>query len=97
MISVKIRSKHLKWISSEVKVKIKSIDMKERSTDRRQFIKTTAALTVPDSVALEYKLWPMWNFRGGFGILDSERPDVSYEDFRSHKLDRKMLEVIKEV
>ena len=40
--------------------------------------------------------WAMWNFRGGFGILDSERPDVKYEDFKGHKLDRKMLEVIKE-
>jgi endoglucanase len=40
--------------------------------------------------------WSMWNFRGGFGILDSERPDVKYEDFKGHKLDRKMLELIKE-
>jgi endoglucanase len=39
--------------------------------------------------------WAMWNFRGGFGILDSERADVKYEDFKGHKLDRKMLEVIK--
>ncbi len=38
----------------------------------------------------------MWNFRGGFGILDSERSDVQYEDFRGHKLDRKMLEVLNE-
>jgi endoglucanase len=40
--------------------------------------------------------WAMWNFRGGFGILDSERDDVKYEDFKGHKLDRKMLELIKE-
>lgn len=40
--------------------------------------------------------WAMWNFRGGFGILDSERKDVTYEDFKGHKLDRKMLELIKE-
>jgi endoglucanase len=40
--------------------------------------------------------WAMWNFRGGFGILDSERTDVQYEDFKGHKLDRKMLELIKE-
>ena len=40
--------------------------------------------------------WAMWNFRGGFGILDSERGDVKYEDFKGHKLDRKMLELIKE-
>ncbi|HBQ84560.1 MAG TPA: hypothetical protein DD745_17050 [Bacteroidales bacterium] len=40
--------------------------------------------------------WAMWNFRGAFGILDSERADVQYEDFKGHKLDRKMLELIKE-
>jgi endoglucanase len=40
--------------------------------------------------------WAMWNFRGGFGILDSEREDVQYEDFKGHKLDRKMLELIRE-
>jgi endoglucanase len=38
----------------------------------------------------------MWNFRGGFGILDSERPDIQYENYKGHKLDREMLEVIKE-
>ncbi len=40
--------------------------------------------------------YAMWNFRGGFGLLDSERKDVKYEDFMGHKLDRKMLEVFKE-
>ena len=40
--------------------------------------------------------WAMWNFRGGFGILDSKRADVKYEEFKGHKLDRKMLELIKE-
>jgi endoglucanase len=39
--------------------------------------------------------WSMWNLRGGFGIVDSERPDVKYEDFRGHKLDRKMLELLR--
>jgi endoglucanase len=38
--------------------------------------------------------WSMWNLRGGFGIVDSNRPDVAYEDFRGHKLDRKMLELL---
>jgi endoglucanase len=38
--------------------------------------------------------WSMWNLRGGFGILDSGRTDVAYEDFRGHKLDRKMLELL---
>jgi endoglucanase len=40
--------------------------------------------------------WAMWNFRGGFGILDSNREDVKYEDFKGHKLDREMLELIRE-
>lgn len=38
--------------------------------------------------------WAMWNLRGGFGIVDSGRADVAYEDFRGHKLDRKMLELL---
>jgi endoglucanase len=37
----------------------------------------------------------MWNLRGAFGALDSERADVHYEDFKGHKLDRKMLELVK--
>lgn len=38
--------------------------------------------------------YAMWNFRGSFGILDSDRPDVSYENFHGHKLDRKLLELL---
>lgn len=38
--------------------------------------------------------WALWNFRGPFGPLDSERADVQYEDFHGHKLDRKMLELL---
>ena len=38
--------------------------------------------------------WAMWNFRGPFGILDSERADVKYEDFEGHKLDRKLLDLL---
>jgi endoglucanase len=38
--------------------------------------------------------WSMWNLRGGFGIVDSGRADVAYEDFSGHKLDRKMLELL---
>jgi endoglucanase len=38
--------------------------------------------------------WSMWNLRGTFGILDSERPDVPREYFRGHWLDRKMLELL---
>lgn len=39
--------------------------------------------------------WALWEFRGGFGILDSNRADVVYEDFHGHKLDRKMLELLR--
>lgn len=38
--------------------------------------------------------WAMWNLRGAFGLLDSGRADVAYEDFHGHKLDRKMLELL---
>ena len=38
--------------------------------------------------------WALWELRGGYGVLDSERSDVEYEDFRGHKLDRKMLELL---
>jgi endoglucanase len=39
--------------------------------------------------------WALWNFRGGFGILDSDRTDVAYEDHHGHKLDRKLLELLR--
>jgi hypothetical protein len=38
--------------------------------------------------------WALWNFRGSFGVLDSGRADVRYEDFAGHKLDRKLLELL---
>ena len=37
----------------------------------------------------------LWNLRGAFGVLDSGRKDVDYEDFRGHKLDRKMLDMLR--
>ncbi|MBZ5685292.1 MAG: cellulase family glycosylhydrolase [Acidobacteriia bacterium] len=37
----------------------------------------------------------LWNLRGSFGVLDSERTDVDYENFKGHKLDRKMLELLR--
>ena len=40
--------------------------------------------------------WALWNFCGSFGILDSGRADVVYEDFRGRKLDRKMLELLRQ-
>jgi hypothetical protein len=38
--------------------------------------------------------WALWNFRGGFGPLDSNRSDVAYEDWHGHKLDRRMLDLL---
>ena len=35
--------------------------------------------------------YALWNFRGSFGILDSGRSDIEYEDWRGHKLDRQLL------
>ncbi len=40
--------------------------------------------------------WALWNLRGSFGILDSGRTDVAYEDFHGHKLDRKLLELLRQ-
>jgi aryl-phospho-beta-D-glucosidase BglC (GH1 family) len=43
----------------------------------------------------KYKIgWALWNFRGSFGILDSNRNDVQYENFHGHKLDAGMLELL---
>jgi endoglucanase len=39
--------------------------------------------------------WSIWNMRGSFGFVDSERADAKYEDFRGHKLDREMLELLR--
>lgn len=36
-----------------------------------------------------------WNFIGDFGILDSGREDVIYEDWYGHKLDRRLLDLMK--
>jgi aryl-phospho-beta-D-glucosidase BglC (GH1 family) len=38
--------------------------------------------------------YALWNFRGSFGILDSGRKDVEYEDWHGHKLDRQLLSVL---
>ena len=39
--------------------------------------------------------WSLWNFRGDFGILNSGRTDVQYENFKGEKLDRQMLELLR--
>jgi endoglucanase len=40
--------------------------------------------------------WALWNLRGGFGVMDSSRKDVDYEDFHGHKLDREMLKLLQD-
>jgi endoglucanase len=39
--------------------------------------------------------YALWNFRGDFGILDSGREDVNYTDWYGHKLDSKLLDLLK--
>ena len=39
--------------------------------------------------------WAMWNYRGGFGIVNSDRPDVVYRDFHGYKLDSAMFSALK--
>ncbi len=38
--------------------------------------------------------WALWNFTGSFGVCDSGRFDVAYEDWHDRKLDRAMLELL---
>ena len=39
--------------------------------------------------------WGLWCFRGSFGILDSGRADVKYENYRGQQLDTRMLALLK--
>jgi len=38
--------------------------------------------------------WALWNLFGSFGILNSGRSDIDYDDFNGYKLDRKMLNLL---
>lgn len=38
--------------------------------------------------------YALWNFRGDFGILDSRREDITYQDWQGHKLDSKLLALL---
>ena len=40
--------------------------------------------------------WALWELDGSFGVLNSKRADVQYEDYKGHKLDRKMLELLRQ-
>jgi hypothetical protein len=37
----------------------------------------------------------LWNFIGDFGIPDSGRTGVAYEDWHGHKLDKQLLDLIR--
>lgn len=39
--------------------------------------------------------YALWNFKGPFGIIDNQRNDAEYVDYRGHKLDKKMYELLK--
>jgi aryl-phospho-beta-D-glucosidase BglC (GH1 family) len=39
--------------------------------------------------------WALWNLTGSFGVLNSGRDDVNYENFNGYKLDRKMLDILR--
>jgi endoglucanase len=39
--------------------------------------------------------WCVWNFRGAYGPLDSDRTDVHYESVDGHRVDREMLELLR--
>jgi endoglucanase len=38
--------------------------------------------------------WALWNFRGPFGVLDTERPGTKFEDWHGHQLDRPLLNLL---
>jgi endoglucanase len=39
--------------------------------------------------------WALWNLRGQFGIVDTGRPGTECKDFHGHKLDYKLLDLLK--
>ncbi|MBO0933742.1 glycoside hydrolase family 5 protein [Fibrella aquatilis] len=39
--------------------------------------------------------WSLWNFRGSFGILNSDRPDVNYKNHQGQQLDADMLALLR--
>lgn len=41
--------------------------------------------------------WSLWNLRGSFGIIDSQRKGAKYEPFHGHQLDRPMLALLQEM
>jgi endoglucanase len=40
--------------------------------------------------------WALWNFRGPFGVLDTERTGTKFEDWHGHQLDRPLLTLLQD-
>jgi endoglucanase len=38
--------------------------------------------------------WALWNFRGPFGIVDTDRRGTKFEDWHGHQLDRPLLRLL---
>ena len=38
--------------------------------------------------------YALWNFRGAFGVMDSDRDDAEYINCGGHRLDRKMMQLL---
>jgi hypothetical protein len=38
--------------------------------------------------------YALWQFDGDFGVLNSGRADIVYEDWHGQKLDRKLLQLL---
>jgi len=38
--------------------------------------------------------YALWNFRGSFGVLDSQRKDVAYTNWHGHQLDEELLNLL---
>lgn len=39
--------------------------------------------------------WALWNYRGSFGPLESQRKDVAYQDWKGMKLDSEMMGLLR--
>lgn len=40
--------------------------------------------------------WALWNFRGPYGVLDTNRAGTDYKDWYGHKLDHKLLKIMQD-
>lgn len=52
-----------------------------------------------DVLSLFYEFgwgYSLWNFKGTFGIVEHGRPGTVYEDYKGFKVDRQLLELLKE-